>query len=140
MAHFHQSEMQFLSEFGECRNIQWHSNSMSKNLKKVQAKTREIHCKNVFKNLDMTIFLYFKSLKKQYLFSISQERSSAGERRCKTCAKQNKLQTKEENVKKTIFLKYFFIQITLQILSNKQINSTKKERSTLCHRTSEPCC
>ena len=50
---------------------------MSKNLKKVQAKTREIHCKNVFKNLDMTIFFYFKSLKKQYLFSISQKRGAA---------------------------------------------------------------
>ena len=50
---------------------------MSKNLKKVQAKTREIHYKNVFKNLDMTILFYFKSLKKQYLFSISQERGAA---------------------------------------------------------------
>ena len=104
---------------------------MSNNLKKVQAKTREIHYKNVFKNLDMTIFFYFKSLKKQYLFSISQKRGAAK-------LVQNKTNYKRK--KKSIFLKYFFIQITLQILPNKQINSTKKERSTLCHRISEPCC
>ena len=79
----------------------------------------------------MTIFFYFKSLKKQYLFSISQKRGAAK-------LVQNKTNYKRK--KKTIFLKYFFIQITLQILSNKQINSTKTERSTLCHRISEPCC
>ena len=58
---------------------------MSKNLKKMQARTREIHYKNVFKNLDMTIFFYFKSLKKQYLFSISQKRGAAKPQNlCKT--------------------------------------------------------